>query len=1185
MDPILNLFEGFEVCHLDEWREWHRRCWFFWLFIFLFSLILLGAFGALLYMMLYPAWDRLTGRESTGSSTDGSGATSGSGSTGSSNAAGISAGATSSATAAGASAATGDDLTLRDSIDADIAAKLKADGIDSYTKLDGLDDARRLELAAKYGIPATALGLAADDLAQRDGIDADTAAKLNAAGIYNFDQLDGLDDAARAELAAKYGLPGAALGLHSDKVDDLTERDGIDVHTAAKLNQAGIYNFDQLDSLDQAKAAGISVKYGIPAAALGLATAGNYDSADETWEYQKDSSSDGDGDRDYGFAADGGAAGAGADVDEWPRIPTEAEIGARATELSQWRAGKGIDATQEDDWHLGERELYMNACELDGSPDRLAFYDGGRSRSAIDGVSDDHAAELSRLGYPSAAALAAMTAADKAQVQRWFDARGKDFDLDAAIASAQSQVDAEASAATAGFAGESVHADDDFGVLYSSRPDQVDDLTEISGVGEVIEGRLNDDGVYRFKQIAGWSDANALAFGKKLDFPGRIEREEWIPQAQRLAQMEEERANLEPEPEPENKPTLDDYAGLDAQYAGEDVRTDEDLGVLFQAQAHCEDDLTQIKGIGKVLNKTLNDRGVYRFQQIADWNEYNVWSFNQIIAFPGRIQRDEWIAQAAELAPSSSCLASADDAAGSQDADLGFLYSEKPEQIDDLTEISGIGQVIEGRLNDDGVYRFQQIADWSDANANAFGDRFEFPGRVQREEWIPQAQRLAQMEEERANLEPEPEPENKPTLDDYAGLDAQYAGEDVRTDEDLGVLFQAQAHCEDDLTQIKGIGKVLNKTLNDRGVYRFQQIADWNEYNVWSFNQIIAFPGRIQRDEWIAQAAELAPSSSCLASADDAAGSQDADLGFLYSEKPEQIDDLTEISGIGQVIEGRLNDDGVYRFQQIADWSDANANAFGDRFEFPGRVQREEWIPQAQRLVQLESERANLEPEPEPENKPTMDDYEGFDVKYPGEDIRTDQDLGILFQSEANCADDLTKIKGVGKVLNKTLNDRGVFRFQQIADWNEYNVWSFNQIIAFPGRIQRDEWIKQCEELALTSRCTNVGAARVTSEDLDEVIYSEFEGEDVEIRPPFGIVYKSAPANPDNLQDIWGVGPVLEKKLHDFGVYRFKQIANWPDDAIDEFQEQLSFPDRIRRDDWVSQSEQLARGEKPNRKK
>lgn len=62
----------------------------------------------------------------------------------------------------------------------------------------------------------------------------------------------------------------------------------------------------------------------------------------------------------------------------------------------------------------------------------------------------------------------------------------------------------------------------------------------------------------------------------------------------------------------------------------------------------------------------------------------------------------------------------------------------------------------------------------------------------------------------------------------------------------------------------------------------------------------------------------------------------------------------------------------------------------------------------------------------------------------------------------------------------------------------------------------------------------------------------------------------------DDLKDIVGVGPVLEKTLNGLDVYRFSDIANWDDARIDEISAHLvSFQDRIRREDWVGQSKAL----------
>ena len=62
-----------------------------------------------------------------------------------------------------------------------------------------------------------------------------------------------------------------------------------------------------------------------------------------------------------------------------------------------------------------------------------------------------------------------------------------------------------------------------------------DDLSTISGVGPVIVGKLNAEGITTFAQIAAWTDADVEAIEEKLSFKGRVGREDWIAQAAELA--------------------------------------------------------------------------------------------------------------------------------------------------------------------------------------------------------------------------------------------------------------------------------------------------------------------------------------------------------------------------------------------------------------------------------------------------------------------------------------------------------------------------------------------------------------------------------------------------------------------------------------------------------------------------
>ena len=58
----------------------------------------------------------------------------------------------------------------------------------------------------------------------------------------------------------------------------------------------------------------------------------------------------------------------------------------------------------------------------------------------------------------------------------------------------------------------------------------MDDLKKIKGVAKVLEGKLHGIGVYKFKQIAVWTDAACKEFSKLLTFKDRVYRDDWISQ-------------------------------------------------------------------------------------------------------------------------------------------------------------------------------------------------------------------------------------------------------------------------------------------------------------------------------------------------------------------------------------------------------------------------------------------------------------------------------------------------------------------------------------------------------------------------------------------------------------------------------------------------------------------------------
>lgn len=62
----------------------------------------------------------------------------------------------------------------------------------------------------------------------------------------------------------------------------------------------------------------------------------------------------------------------------------------------------------------------------------------------------------------------------------------------------------------------------------------------------------------------------------------------------------------------------------------------------------------------------------------------------------------------------------------------------------------------------------------------------------------------------------------------------------------------------------------------------------------------------------------------------------------------------------------------------------------------------------------------------------------------------------------------------------------------------------------------------------------------------------------------------------DNLQMIKGVGPFIESKLNNLGIFTFVQISQLDEKLINQLTEAIQFfPGRILRDDWVGQAKNL----------
>lgn len=98
------------------------------------------------------------------------------------------------------------------------------------------------------------------------------------------------------------------------------------------------------------------------------------------------------------------------------------------------------------------------------------------------------------------------------------------------------------------------------------------------------------------------------------------------------------------------KPVLAQSAPLLDKVEGEELIPGKRPSGLVAARSGKADDLKLIKGIGPQNEGRLHGLGIWHFEQIAAWTAENIEWVGHYLAFPGRIEREDWVAQARSLA-------------------------------------------------------------------------------------------------------------------------------------------------------------------------------------------------------------------------------------------------------------------------------------------------------------------------------------------------------------------------------------------------------------------------------------------------------------------------------------------------------------------------------------------------------
>ncbi|MGE7469881.1 hypothetical protein ACQKLX_10595 [Bosea sp. NPDC003192] len=162
-------------------------------------------------------------------------------------------------------------------------------------------------------------------------------------------------------------------------------------------------------------------------------------------------------------------------------------------------------------------------------------------------------------------------------------------------------------------------------------------------------------------------------------------------------------------------------------------------------------------------------------------------------------------------------------------------------------------------------------------------------------------------------------------------------------------------------------------------------------------------------------------------------------------------------------------------------------------------------------------------------------------------------------------ADDLKLIKGIGPQNEGRLHALGIWHFSQIAGWTPENVEWVGTYLAFPGRIEREDWVVQAAALARTATTVEIAAAPLS-------------GAALEGRRPGNLLPGARGGKPDDLGLIDGVGSAIAEKLNSLGIWHFDQIVALGSDELRFVAHHTGFPGRDIAEQWQAEAKILAAG-------
>ena len=488
-----------------------------------------------------------------------------------------------------------------------------------------------------------------------------------------------------------------------------------------------------------------------------------------------------------------------------------------------------------------------------------------------------------------------------------------------------------------------------------------------------------------------------------------------------------------------------------AEFKGEDVVADEDLGVLYKTPPDQPDELTTVEGIDEACSDALKGAGIYTFRQLAHLGD----------------------AAPAKLAEKHPCLAGVDWAAAKASA---RKLKEHPfrDAVSKTTETlkKTAASVVEEAKEAAGKVA-ETVSDSEKRSAaveKARDELHEVTDSVKHT-----AHKAADTAREAIAKKTDDLKDGAAKVMEEAKEKASLIAETVSDPEKREAMMEKSREELHELTDSFKQAAAKASTAAHETVEHLQERAERFKQD-WVEEQLEKKPmtedareklvtGRPPEAEGetlsvSTRARHLGDNIEARVYGDKAETHEEA--GFRYRQAPLDADDLTKLPGLEQGHASFLNALGIYKIRQLAKWTDTNIHRIASEEPLLKEHDLRLWRAEA-RVKAPRSGFINAWNRISDTARSTVRYYfKSIPKRFQGEEVEMSP-YGAVYTIPPPNRDPLERITGISPEVATQLNRIGIYRFEQIAGWRILERRNVANRLELPATATIDSWVDQAQ--------------------------------------------------------------------------------------------------------------------------